>query len=73
MTGSLNGVLSGCRYNRCWTVHSVIREALERLSIELFMNNGNVLTNEVQMFYEDILMSSEFLAEGDAVTTFIEK
>ena len=73
LTGSLNGVLSGCRYNRCWTVHSVIREALERLSIELFMNNGNVLTNEVQMFYEDILMSSEFLAEGDAVTTFIEK
>ena len=36
------------------------------------MNNGNILTNEVQMFYEDIPMSSGFLA-GDAVTTFIEK
>ena len=22
-TGSLNGVLSGSHYNRCWTVHSV--------------------------------------------------
>ena len=37
------------------------------------MSNGNILTNEVQMFYEDIPMSSGFLAEGDAVTTFIEK
>ena len=37
------------------------------------MNNGNILTNEVQMFYEDIPMSSGFLAEGDAVTTSIEK
>ena len=37
------------------------------------MSNGNILTNEVQMFYEDIPMSSGFLAKGDAVTTFIEK
>ena len=65
-TGSLNGVL-------CWTVHSVMGEALERLCMELFMNNGNVLPNEVRMCYEDIPMSSEFLGEGDAVTTFIEK
>ena len=41
--------------------------------MELFVNNGNVLPNEVRMCYEDIPMSSEFLAEGDAVTTFIEK
>ena len=48
-------------------------EALERLCMELFMNNGNVLPNEIRMCCEDIPMSSEFLAEGDAVTTFIEK
>ena len=48
-------------------------EALERLCMELFMNNGNVLPNEVLMCCEDIPMSSEFLEEGDAVTTFIEK
>ena len=48
-------------------------KALERLCMELFMNNGNVLPNEVRMCYEDIPMCSEFLAEGDAVTTFIEK
>ena len=72
-TGSLNGVLSGSHYNCCWTVHSVMGEALERLCMELFMNNGKVLPNEVRMCYEDIPMSSQFLAEGDAVTTFIEK
>ena len=72
-TGSLNGVLSGSHYNRCWTVHSVMGEALERLYMERFMNNGNALPNELQMCYEDIPMSSEFLAVGDAVTTFIDK
>ena len=36
-TGSLDGVLSGSHCNRCWTVHSVIREAVERLSIENFL------------------------------------
>ncbi len=30
-TGSLNGVLAGSHYNRCWTVHSNFAEALERL------------------------------------------
>ena len=48
-------------------------KALERLCMELFMNNGNVLPNEVRVCYEDIPMSSEFLSGGDAVRTFIEK
>ena len=48
-------------------------EALERLCMELFMTSGNVLPSEVRMCYEDMPMSSGFLAEGDAVTTFIEK
>ena len=48
-------------------------EALVRLRMEPFKNNGNVLPNEVRMCYEDIPMSFEFLTEGDAVTKFIEK
>ena len=32
-SGSLNGVLSGSHYNRGWTIHSVLSEALERPSI----------------------------------------
>ena len=71
-TRSLNEVLSGSHYNRCWTVLSVKGEALERLRMKLFMNNSNVLANEVRMCYEDIPISSEFLAEGDAVITFME-
>ena len=35
-TGSLNGVLAGSHYNRCWTVHSTFAEALERLLFKRF-------------------------------------
>ena len=48
-TGSLSGVLSASHYNRFWTFHSVMGEALESLRMELFVNNGNVLANEVWM------------------------
>ena len=34
-SGSLNGVLSGPHYNRCWTVHSAFAEALKRLLLEI--------------------------------------
>ena len=71
--GSLNKVLSGSHYNRCWTVHSVMGERLERFCMELFMNNGNVLSNEIRMCYEEIPKSSKFFADGDAVTPFTEK
>ena len=36
-TGSLNGVISGSHYNRCWNVHSHLAEALERLLLERFL------------------------------------
>ena len=42
-TVSLNEFLYGCHYNCYWTVHSAMGEALERLCMELFINNGNVL------------------------------
>eukprot|EP00112_Aurelia_sp_Birch-Aquarium-sp1_P005855 Seg1662.2 transcript_id=Seg1662.2/GoldUCD/mRNA.D3Y31 product="hypothetical protein" protein_id=Seg1662.2/GoldUCD/D3Y31 len=37
-TGSLNGVLAGSHYNRCWTVHSNFAEALERLLFRRFLS-----------------------------------
>lgn len=37
-TGSLNGVLAGSHYNRCWTVHSNFAEALERLLFKRFLS-----------------------------------
>ena len=48
-TGSLSGVLSASHYNRFWTFHSVMGEALESLRMEIFVNNGNVLASEVWM------------------------
>ena len=40
-TGSLNGVLAGSHYNRCWNVHTTMAEALERLLLELFLSTGH--------------------------------
>ena len=37
-TGSLNGVLAGSHYNRCWAVHSNFEEALERLLFKRFLS-----------------------------------
>ena len=50
-TSSLNGVLAGSHYNRCWTVHTVMAEALERLLLELFLNTGHHIPTVLQCFY----------------------
>ena len=36
-TGSLNGVLAGSQYNRCWSVHGILAESFERLLLERFI------------------------------------
>ena len=41
-SGSLNGVLSGSHYNRAWTVHSALSEALERLLFERFISENDI-------------------------------
>ena len=41
-SGSLDGVLLGSHYNRCWTVHSAFAEALERLLLERFLTECDV-------------------------------
>ena len=50
-TGSLNGVLAGSHYNRCWTVHTAMAEALERLLLELFLSTGHHIPTVLQCFY----------------------
>ena len=72
-TGSLNGVLSGSHYNRCWTVHSVIGEAVERLCLELFLKQGNAFPGPVQMRYEDLPTCLELLTNESEITAFIDK
>jgi len=36
-SGSLHGVLSGSHYNRAWSVHSSVFEAMERLFLTRFL------------------------------------
>ena len=36
-SGSLNSILSGSHYNRCWNIHAHFSEALERLLLEHFL------------------------------------
>ena len=50
-TGSLNGVLAGSHYNRCWTVHTAMAEALERLLLELLLSTGHHIPTVLQCFY----------------------
>lgn len=36
-SGSLQGVLAGSHYNRCWNVHNVFSESLERVFLKRFL------------------------------------
>ena len=46
--GSLNGVIGGSHYNRCWKIHSLLSETLERLLFEKFIATAdNVHITEV--------------------------
>ena len=36
-SGSINMLLSGKHYNRCWYVHEIINDALERLFIRQYL------------------------------------
>ena len=53
---SSSGVVSGSHYNRCWTVHTHLAEALERLQFERFSQ----LLMRLQRYLQrsvDLLMS----------------
>ena len=50
-SGSLNGVFSGSHYNRCWTVHSIFAEALDRPFFKRFTECDN-MPDRVRMLSE---------------------
>ena len=41
-TGSLNGVIAGTHYSRCWKIHEHFVKALERLLFKRFCNENGV-------------------------------
>ena len=51
--GSLNGVISGSHYNRCWTVHANFAEALERLLFQRFLK----IDSEIESTVDDDLQN----------------
>lgn len=72
-TGSLNGVLSGSQYNRCWLVHSVMAEALERLCIESFIQRGHSVPDTVMQYYKTARRDLEALVEDQHMVEFLEE
>ena len=68
-SGSLNGVLSGSHYNRCWTVHSAFAEAFERL-LERFPTECDV---SIPQTFAQIAQEPDSPTIDDVCTAFIRK
>ena len=66
-SGSLNGVLCGNHYNRAWTVHLALSEALERLLFERFLADTEAeipdsyfeVANDNDCFEDDAIRSDD--------------
>ena len=69
-SGSLNGVLSGSHYNRCWTVNSAFAEALERLLLERFLTECDVFIPET---FAQIAQEPDSPTIDDVCVAFIRK
>ena len=47
-SGSLNGVINGSHYNRCWSVHEHFAEALEILLYERYLIESSLPTQHIE-------------------------
>ena len=61
--GSLNGVVSGYHYNRCWTVHNNLTKALERLLFERFLSAVDNLRDLVDNFSDRLDLNYQSIEE----------
>ena len=71
-SGSINTLLSGKHYNRCWCVHEIISDALERLFIKQYLQDNEELIRNIQNLkgMDDI---KETIFNSDVFTFLIEK
>ena len=71
-TGSLNSVLSGSHYNRGWTVHGILAEALERLSFKMFVESTLYVPPIVRSLLLEQKANEQYLdiLEGDDEVKF---
>ena len=72
--GSLNGVVAGSHYNRCWTVHNNLTEALERLLFERFLSPVdnlrdlvNNISDRLDLNYQSIEEHFQDALEDDGI------
>ena len=77
-SGSINGVISGKQYNRCWYIHEAFSEALSRLFIEQFLTTPipDVLQNKIDVLDKNvvgILQDVDVQAFFSEVNASIEK
>ena len=77
-SGSINGVISGKQYNRCWYIHEAFSEALSRIFIEQFITTPipDVLQNKIDVLDENvvgILQDLDVQAFFSEVNASIEK
>ena len=73
-SGCLNGILSGSHYNRCWAIHNLFYEALERLLLGAFIDRTNAtITDEIRSLLAVNYISSLFaLLEPEEVKRFLD-
>ena len=65
-------LLSGKHYNRCWYVHEIINDALERHFIRQYLQEYKQLINNLQCLNGTDGMK-ENIFNNDAITLLIEK
>ena len=70
--GSINTLLSGKHYSKCWYVHEIINDALERLFIRQYLQEYKQLINNLQCLKGTDGMK-ENIFNNDAITLLIEK
>ena len=71
-SGSINTPLSGKHYNRCWYVHEIINDALERLFIRQYLQDSQQLINNLQCLNGTADMK-ENIFNNNTITLLIEK
>ena len=68
--GSLNGVISGSHYNRCWTVHANFAEALERPLFQRFLKTYSEIESAI---YDDLQNIDQSKLENIEINSKMEK
>ena len=70
--GSINTLLSGKHYSRCWDVYEIINDAIDRLFIRQYLQGSEQLISNLQCLKRTDGMK-ESIFNNDVITLLIEK